>query len=143
MTDVPFTYSRRASQRYVFVNEESPALDSRVNLTLLNGFFNLTMTFRSDSDIRWPYGMMVPETTKIPANDTMVTNYAQGKTKLIAWFVSNCHSDSMREKYVENLKKYVDVDVYGKCGDHSCWAGKLERHGSEERHDELPKFFFR
>ena len=37
----------------------------------------------------------------------------QTKTKPMAWFVSNCNAPSGRQKYVEQLKKYVSVDVYG------------------------------
>ena len=128
MTDVPFTYSRKAKQRYVFVNEEPPTLDTRVNLAHLDSFFNLTMTFRSDSDIVWPYGYFEPteHMNKDEPTDKEEINYARGKTKLVAWFVSNCESESLREKYVENLQKYVTVDIYGKCGDHVCWAGDQE-----------------
>lgn len=42
------------------------------------------------------------------------------KTKGVAWIVSNCHSSSDREEYVIELKKYIPVDVYGKCGTLNC-----------------------
>jgi hypothetical protein len=45
---------------------------------------------------------------------------AQNKTKLVAWIVSNCHSNSGRERYVEELKKHISVDVYGGCGTLKC-----------------------
>lgn len=52
-----------------------------------------------------------------------------------AWFVSNCDSASKRELYVAQLKKYVDVDVYGRCGDRTCWAGDQEAcYAHLERH---------
>ncbi|CAF1069251.1 unnamed protein product [Didymodactylos carnosus] len=38
------------------------------------------------------------------------------KRKPILWIVSNCHTFSRREKYVELLKQHIDVDIYGKCG---------------------------
>lgn len=38
------------------------------------------------------------------------------KNKTIAWTVSNCEAPSGRNAYVDQLKKYIDVDVYGKCG---------------------------
>ena len=31
------------------------------------------------------------------------------KTKVIAWFVSNCNSKSGREEYVKELQKYISV----------------------------------
>jgi len=42
------------------------------------------------------------------------------KTKGVAWIVSNCRSNSGREQYVTELKKYMQVDVYGKCGTLNC-----------------------
>ena len=35
----------------------------------------------------------------------------------VAWIVSNCNSRSRRGDYAEELKKYIDVDIYGRCGD--------------------------
>ena len=39
-----------------------------------------------------------------------------------AWFVSNCNTYSGREKFVDNLKKYISVDIYGhsSCSDLQC-----------------------
>lgn len=84
----------------------------------------MTMTFRADSDIQWPYGFF--ESNQQGGPEQQMENYARGKTKLVAWFVSNCETESKREKYVENLKKYIQVDVYGKCGEYFCWAGEQE-----------------
>ena len=44
----------------------------------------------------------------------------KNKTKGVAWIVSNCRSSSSREEYVTELKKYISVDVYGKCGNLTC-----------------------
>jgi hypothetical protein len=46
------------------------------------------------------------------------------KKKSIAWFVSNCDSESKRELYVKELQKYIDVDVFGKCGHLKCSKDK-------------------
>lgn len=40
-------------------------------------------------------------------------DYSQGKTKKVAWFVSNCGTLNKREDYVKELSKYIDVDIYG------------------------------
>ena len=40
----------------------------------------------------------------------------RGKTKLVAWFASHCPTPIRREEYVRQLSQYVQVDVYGKCG---------------------------
>ena len=47
-------------------------------------------------------------------------NYAEGKTKMAAWFVSNCASHSRRMEMVKELQKYIDVEVYGDCGTKVC-----------------------
>ncbi|XP_076658267.1 alpha-(1,3)-fucosyltransferase C isoform X2 [Halictus rubicundus] len=139
LSDLPANRSPR--QWYVFVNLESPA-----NRPLLDyyyeDYFNLTMTYRLDSDVVWTYGDVEEKATgrvvAPMANTTWVEYYnrtgdqkpidtpkslmerIEGKTKPIAWFVSNCHAKSGREKYIFELSKHVAVDVYGKCGDHAC-----------------------
>ena len=44
----------------------------------------------------------------------------KNKNKHVAWFVSSCHVPSEREKYVQELQKYVNVDIYGQCGNKTC-----------------------
>ena len=34
----------------------------------------------------------------------------------IAWIVSHCRATSKRMQFVQKLKKYVNVDIYGRCG---------------------------
>ncbi|CAC5410819.1 FUT-1 [Mytilus coruscus] len=75
--------------------------------------FDWTYSYRSDSDIYLPYGEFARRS--LPA----VKNYSsiyRKKKKNIAWVVSDCKSRYSRNKYVTELKKYIDVDVYGKCG---------------------------
>ena len=47
--------------------------------------------------------------------------YSQGKTELVAWMVSNCAAQP-RMAFVQNLKKYIKVDVFGRC------SGKFGQH---------------
>ena len=85
------------------------------------GVFNWTMTYRTDSDIFSPVGRLVRFPTTVPKKYTAV---ASNKTKSIAWFVSKCDTTykygSEREKYVKELQKYIDVDIFGECGPHKC-----------------------
>jgi len=46
-----------------------------------------------------------------PLNEVLQT---KTETSLAAWIVSNCDISS-RSKFVEELKKYIPVDIYGKC----------------------------
>ena len=42
------------------------------------------------------------------------------KTKPVVWFVSNCHSDSLREEYFSQVGNHIPVDVFGSCGKLKC-----------------------
>ncbi|KAH9364711.1 hypothetical protein HPB48_018050 [Haemaphysalis longicornis] len=39
---------------------------------------------------------------------------------MAGWAVSHCKTASRREEYVEELRKYATVDVYGECGTKKC-----------------------
>ncbi|ROT85440.1 hypothetical protein C7M84_014043 [Penaeus vannamei] len=63
-------------------------------------------------------------------------NYTEGKTKLAAWFVTNCHTIGGRESLVSTLKKWIDIDVYGGCGHLKC-----ERSQQSECHRMLNRTY--
>lgn len=113
---------RHPWQYYVFFTQESP-MHSSASAPYPN-FYNLTLGYRRDSDAPCPYGYSIHrKNTKITSLDyfnTMVNN----KTKLAAWFVSNCGAPSGRSHLVQELQKYIQVDVYGGCGTMSCPKGQ-------------------
>ena len=39
-----------------------------------------------------------------------------GRNRSVAWAVSHCGTASKRERYARQLKRYIDVDIYGRCG---------------------------
>ena len=85
------------------------------------GFFNLTSTFRSDSDFPVPY--FHTQSRKRPCGHCLPnSNLILNKTKLMVWIASNCKTQSKREEYIAELSKYIKVDVFGKCGffTHKC-----------------------
>lgn len=109
---------RRDHQRYIFATLESP-LYYYGNHTqyVFDNFFNWTMTYRLDSDIPRRYGYVernVLNNYQLPSKEEI------RKKKSIAWMVSNCNSFNRREDLVEDLRKYIDVDVYGECGNLTC-----------------------
>ncbi|NWX06169.1 FUT6 fucosyltransferase, partial [Caloenas nicobarica] len=95
---------RLPSQRWIWFNLESPSHSP--NLGAMKNLFNLTMSYRKDSDIFTPYGELQlldqPQSLSIPL-----------KTKLVAWVVSHWREDSHRVKFYHELKKHITVDVYG------------------------------
>ncbi|XP_053154101.1 3-galactosyl-N-acetylglucosaminide 4-alpha-L-fucosyltransferase FUT3-like isoform X2 [Hemicordylus capensis] len=92
-------------QRWIWFNLESPS--NSPNLVFMDNQFNLTMSYRRDSDIFTPYGWL--ELLTKPQNVTIPP-----KSKLVAWVISNWNPASHRVKYYEELKKYIPVDVYGR-----------------------------
>lgn len=88
-----------------------------------NNTINWTMSYRLDSDVF--LRQLYIEKTK--RSDYGISN----KTTPINWMVSNCKTSSRRDKFTELLQKYVQVDIYGRCGslktkckgpiDHKCF----------------------
>ncbi|CAL1688347.1 unnamed protein product [Lasius platythorax] len=138
--DVPL--KREMKQFYVYVNLESPA-NRAIPYKYYEDYFNLTMTYRLDSDIPWTYniiedvksGNFVAPSRDIDWNasrnytsvekavDEMpstILDIVRGKSKLVTWFVSNCYAKSGRMEYVQELSKHIGVDIYGRCGTSSC-----------------------
>ncbi|KAH6937379.1 hypothetical protein HPB50_027523 [Hyalomma asiaticum] len=87
---------------------------------------DLTATYRKDSDIVTPYEKFVlfdPLVKTIKRN----YDYGQNKTKMVAWFVSNCGASNNRLEYARKLGEYIQVDIYGQCGPLSCPRDQSER----------------
>jgi alpha-1,3-fucosyltransferase len=61
-----------------------------------------------------------PKSTQHAQTSGIQENHAAGKTRLVAWFVSNCRTHSLRELYVKQLQKHIPVDIYGACGSLKC-----------------------
>ena len=100
-----------SSQFWIYHIMESPKAtpDTRP----LNGMFDITMTYRVDSDIRGSYGWY----EEIPLKDqknVLQEDFSVGKTKLVSWMVSNCYPQ-LRKRFVHELQKYIAVDVFGSC----------------------------
>ena len=120
------------SQRWVFFLLESP-IHLRTLGNTMNDKFNWTMMYRLDSDIPLTYGKVTKKSTaKLSARMVKTSTETKNMTaikkkKLISWMVSNCHTPSKREKYVRELQKYINVDIYGACGNMKCpkkWTQK-------------------
>ncbi|KAJ6651487.1 hypothetical protein lerEdw1_020916, partial [Lerista edwardsae] len=71
---------RPLAQRWIWFSMESPS--HSYNLSFMDNLFNLTMSYRRDSDIFTPYGWMevLPQHQKVTV---------PSKSKLLAWVVSN------------------------------------------------------
>lgn len=107
---------RPPNQIWIVYYLESPA---HTRKSKIKNVFNWTATYRRDSDIVTPYLKWIyyDENVKFKRQNK---NYAKGRTKKVAWFVSNCRNTNKRQSYAKELSKYIQVDVYGKCGKLKC-----------------------
>ncbi|XP_046746083.1 alpha-(1,3)-fucosyltransferase C-like isoform X2 [Diprion similis] len=144
---------REPHQRYVYVNLESPGTRKDPLNSYFEDFFNMTMTYKLDSDIFWPYRLMRNIATGQVAAPLEHPEWLQAldnsmkpslnvtferKKKPIAWLVSNCDTPGKRELYVNELQKHVQVDIIGGCArffndapkcskSKNCFADFIER----------------
>ena len=110
----------RPHQIYVFHDMEAPVRNPRKLSKYPPDVFNLTMTYRRDSDVRVPYWRLVKR-TRPKLTGGMDLQKVRNKSRTAVWFISHCERrGSKRWKYVNELRKHVDVDVYGDCGNLSC-----------------------
>ncbi|XP_049512870.1 alpha-(1,3)-fucosyltransferase C-like isoform X2 [Dermacentor silvarum] len=118
MTDLP--QKRFSWQKWIFYLMEPPPNTDFTDFNLTHGMFNWTMTYRKDSDVYVPYGRIVPREAVATNTKRDLKALWKSKKKTAVWMVSNCLTNGGRERFVAQLKKYMDVDVYGFCGDHKC-----------------------
>lgn len=72
-----------------------------------------------DSDIPVPYGRTVLR--KKHYNSEHPWTQKQRKV-LVTILGSNCGSKNKRWEYVRELQKYINIDIYGKCGNLTCYG---------------------
>ena len=106
---------RDSDQVWVFYGLESPFNYHYGDYTSKHwrNTFNWSMTYRTDSDIQEPYGMLRTLDNPIKRNYDKIF---QEKTKFAVWIVSHCGTHSKREQYVKEMQRFVGVDIYGMCG---------------------------
>ena len=87
--------------------------------------FNSTMTYRIDSEF-W-HGYIRTQRRKVPwseetkkKQEMALRQIFRNKTRMAAVFISNCKSRSGRDRYIRQLKRLMDVDVFGRCGSLKC-----------------------
>lgn len=77
--------------------------------------FNLSMTYRSDSDFVSHYALESKIVWQKNFNYDENFDFSMNKSGFAAILISNCYAESSgRNAYVRELKKYVPVSVYGK-----------------------------
>jgi len=106
-----FYLPKPRGQIWIAQHRESP-LHNRIDPKSVRGLINWTATYRHDSTIpfRIPYKLVPSGTTTaaVVSGDRGI-NYAANKTKLVAWFVSNCWASNNRMRYAQQLSKFIKV----------------------------------
>ena len=117
--DLPHHEYRNPDQYYIFHRMESPDTTKKLigdnyrNWDIQKDFFNLTFTYRLDSDIfdgSYLSGY-IPHIINTSAHDPLWFFTKRD----VLWFVSNCETASNREAYVAELRKYLQIDTVGRC----------------------------
>ena len=107
--------NRPPGQRWVYYNREPPTTSPRRDvIEPWNFLFNWTMTYKLDSDIIYTNGADFVKGRKYLGGYDPAINYLKGKNKTVITLISNCREDRM--KLIKTLKKFIDIDVFGKCG---------------------------
>ena len=119
-------YYRPPGQRWVFYGWESPSNSPESakkykEKALVSQFaFNHTITYSATADLHYPYGRCSTRDAEQDKAATEIEEIIKKKYRLVSWMVSNCYTSGLRENYVRELSKYVDIDVYGRCGNIRC-----------------------
>uniref|UniRef100_A0A3B1IR99 Fucosyltransferase n=1 Tax=Astyanax mexicanus TaxID=7994 RepID=A0A3B1IR99_ASTMX len=105
--DLPYlkTLSRPALQKWVWLSMESPT--NTPQLPEAEDMFNLTSSYRRDSDIWIPYGRLVEiseedQPFQIPPKD-----------KLVCWIISHWEEKLWRSGYFNEFSQHIKVEGYG------------------------------
>lgn len=108
-------YTRPDYQRWVFSVYESPIHTK--DYSKFNGYFNLTATYREDSDFDGFYELAHGMVWKPNPNFDPERDFASEKKRLAAGLISNCKDKSGRMEYIRELQRHVGgIDVLGRCG---------------------------
>ena len=108
--DVPRKH--QPDQYWIIYNHEAMFLDDDFYDVFPGNVFNLTATYRRDADIHLPYGKCEP---RKHGHYVLPTDFMKKKTGLVVWHVSHCTDRSRRMTFTKKLKKYIKVDIFGKC----------------------------
>jgi alpha-1,3-fucosyltransferase len=149
LSEIP-NFQRQAYQRFIFFTAESPdsIIKSLPDIISMKHYFNWTMSYRLNSDIRLLYGRIEPKTIVPKTEETIrelikethqpsAKNFANKKTLLVVWMASHCKTPGLRETYIRKLSTFIQVDIYGRCGNLSCPRNKTHSYSNPTCYDLL------
>jgi len=131
------------NQSWIFITGESPINFYYQNPTFypyaLDNYFDRSISYKYDSPFPIFQPIIKPRNlslNEIQHEQQLNNNSLKLKKKAIAWIVSNCNTFSQRENYVKELNKFIQIDIYGKCGT-SC-----ENENNRQCKIDLNEYYF-
>ncbi|KAH9498650.1 hypothetical protein Btru_007143 [Bulinus truncatus] len=118
--------NRTKGQRWIMYTYDPAVKDYGLGRDEVRSHFNMTMSYQLDSDFPLIFGQL--KRRKLPEKD--YDEIYDNKTNHTAWFVSHCATWGRREEYVERMKKFMDVDIFGGCSDRRCGVIHYRRSDS-------------
>ena len=136
-----FPSYRHPRQLYAHFSREPPQ-QVTTGYAMYGDVINMTISYRRGGNIYAPY-FEVQRRKEIvggAGGDTgpsSVEPYRPridfaSKSRNVVWMTSNCRPRSKRDVYVKELRKYINVDVYGHCGNYTCELTKI--YGDKYQH---------
>lgn len=119
---------RFPNQKWIFYSMEPPIESNFNGFNFISHMFNLTWTYRRDSDIVSSHGNVIPIGDRKQLKAQNVFNVWRNKKRMAYWVVNNCNTQSGRESYIDELKKYIEIDVNGRCGGGKC---SYDKHNND------------
>ncbi|XP_064611568.1 glycoprotein 3-alpha-L-fucosyltransferase A-like [Liolophura sinensis] len=105
-------------QRWLLFNLEPPYFTG-IQPQRYNNLFNWTMTYREDSDFVYSYNQVERHRDNSSFTDVKI----ERKSKLAIAMISNCFATNNRLEYIQELRKHIPLDFYGRCAGRVCSPG--------------------
>ncbi|KHN88024.1 Alpha-(1,3)-fucosyltransferase C [Toxocara canis] len=116
--------SRSEDQLFAFFLQESPHHTGNVLEHIPKDYFNVTMTYRKDSDVHAGYGWLRPIDNSTSSADVWkweeIERIIERKNRSVLQMVSNCATASKRELYVRALAQHIELSELGGCANRTC-----------------------
>ncbi|XP_041460850.1 3-galactosyl-N-acetylglucosaminide 4-alpha-L-fucosyltransferase FUT3-like [Lytechinus variegatus] len=122
---------KHKGQKFIFYSHESPLNTQKGVLPpkdYLYSAYDYIMSYRfRESHLYASFAYYDTSKPSISSNETR--NWAAGRKRQVAWLSSNCKSIYLhwnRTGFVKELSKYLDVGMYGKCGEQGACPPRVD-----------------
>ncbi|XP_061186648.1 4-galactosyl-N-acetylglucosaminide 3-alpha-L-fucosyltransferase 9-like [Saccostrea echinata] len=107
---------KKPNQMWIFNTMENTAFMSKPSKSY-EAKLDWLMSYRRKSDIYRPYGTLIRRTKPLEKDYSEVF---KKKKKLGVWMSGHCPVPSNRRNHIKELKKYIEIDMFGTCGNGEC-----------------------